>query len=283
MSLASSLCCPLCREPLTQNGNSLACTNRHSYDRARQGYYHLLPVQNKRSLAPGDDANMVAGRREFLELGHYQPLSEAINQLLLSQLPQGPARVLDCGCGEGYYSARLADRLTDGSELIGLDISKAAIRSASQRSKTSCWIVASSRELPVCDHSQDALLCLFSPLEPAAFHRALKPGGLLLVATTGTSHLLELRQQIYDEVKRSQYDPQPKLAEHFEPLAQNNVSYRFNLESSKSIRQLLAMTPHQWRSSPESQARLDSLTRLELGLDINLHLLRAKEPNDDRS
>lgn len=276
MGLASSLCCPLCHEPLGQVGSSLRCTNNHSFDRARQGYYHLLPVQNKRSRSPGDDATMVTGRREFLELGHYQPLSEAINQLLLSRLPSAKARILDCGCGEGYYSARLAEQLSNTSELIGLDISKAAVKAASQRSKKCCWVVASSRELPVSTHSQDALLSLFAPLEPMAFQHALKPEGLLLVATTGPDHLLELRQQIYDEVKRSHYDPLPKLTQHFSPIEQKNVSYRFILDSSKAIRQLLAMTPHQWRSSPQAQTKLDNLDKLELTLDINLLLLRAK-------
>ena len=39
-----SLTCPICRKPLSLVGNGLACSNRHSFDRARQGYYNLLPV-----------------------------------------------------------------------------------------------------------------------------------------------------------------------------------------------------------------------------------------------
>lgn len=275
MSAASSLCCPLCFEPLDETGNSLRCANNHGFDRARQGYYHLLPVQNKRSRSPGDDAAMVAGRREFLELGHYQPLSNAINELLLKHLPCTSAKVLDCGCGEGYYSARLLEQLTEGSELIGLDISKPAVRSACQRSRRACWIVASSRQLPVNPHSQDALLSLFAPLEPQSFDRALKPDGLLLVASTGADHLLELRQQIYSDIKRSHYDPQHKLADRFELLEQRNIRYPFELSDSRHILQLLAMTPHQWRSSPESQARLSQLQQLQLTLDINLQLFKT--------
>ena len=50
------LICPICQAPLASADNGLACANRHSFDRARQGYYNLLPVQHKKSLDPGDNA-----------------------------------------------------------------------------------------------------------------------------------------------------------------------------------------------------------------------------------
>ncbi|MBS6772426.1 MAG: 50S rRNA methyltransferase [Faecalibacterium prausnitzii] len=36
--------CPLCGEPLTGD-NALKCGRNHSFDRAKEGYWHLLPVQ----------------------------------------------------------------------------------------------------------------------------------------------------------------------------------------------------------------------------------------------
>ncbi len=44
---------------------------------------NLLPVQNKRSLDPGDSKEMVAARRRFLEAGHYQPIADAVAQAVL--------------------------------------------------------------------------------------------------------------------------------------------------------------------------------------------------------
>ena len=90
--------CPICGHILNRQERCYRCENNHSFDIARQGYVHLLPVQNKRSLNPGDTRQQVLARRRFLEGGFYTPISDALNQL--AQGLEGP--VLDAGCGEGY-------------------------------------------------------------------------------------------------------------------------------------------------------------------------------------
>jgi 23S rRNA m(1)G-745 methyltransferase (EC 2.1.1.51) len=67
----TALACPLDGAPLQRQGGSLRCPEGHCFDLAAQGYVNLLPVQNKRSLDPGDSKEMVAARRRFLEAGHY--------------------------------------------------------------------------------------------------------------------------------------------------------------------------------------------------------------------
>ena len=57
--------CPLCGEKLTGD-STLKCTKGHCFDRAKEGYWHLLPVQSMRTKAPGDSKEMVAARRAFL-------------------------------------------------------------------------------------------------------------------------------------------------------------------------------------------------------------------------
>lgn len=49
---------------------------------AKEGYVNLLPVQHKRSRDPGDSAEMMQARRAFLDAGHYQPLRDAIVNVL---------------------------------------------------------------------------------------------------------------------------------------------------------------------------------------------------------
>ena len=49
-----ALTCPLDGAPLRRNGSTWRCASGHSFDIASQGYANLLPVQNKRSLDPGD-------------------------------------------------------------------------------------------------------------------------------------------------------------------------------------------------------------------------------------
>ena len=123
------LLCPICGETLTKQDKSYVCGNRHSFDIARQGHVNLLPVQQKRSLSPGDTAQQVVSRRVFLDGGFYAPIRQALCALAKDHGCTGP--ILDIGCGEGYYSAALAEDM--GAELLGLDISKEAVRYAAGR------------------------------------------------------------------------------------------------------------------------------------------------------
>ncbi|MCI2284110.1 hypothetical protein L3081_12860 [Colwellia sp. MSW7] len=74
MSELENYLCPLCQQALILNDNTYRCINNHSFDRAKQGYVNLLPVQFKHSKAPGDNKDMVNARRAFLDKGFYQPL-----------------------------------------------------------------------------------------------------------------------------------------------------------------------------------------------------------------
>ena len=103
--------CPLCQLPLAFDQRSWRCASQHQFDRAKEGYVNLLPVQHKRSRQPGDSAEMMQARRDFLDAGHYQPLQQQVCDLLAGILPPGAAKVLDIGCGEGYYTQAVASRL----------------------------------------------------------------------------------------------------------------------------------------------------------------------------
>ncbi|MFR7484593.1 MAG: putative RNA methyltransferase [Acutalibacter sp.] len=106
-------CCPLCGGALTRQEHRAVCPQGHSFDVARQGYVHLLPVHKMHSKLPGDSREMVEGRRRFLEAGYYAPFRQELCRLAAacaSQLgsPAGEGLLLcDAGCGEGYYTAGL--------------------------------------------------------------------------------------------------------------------------------------------------------------------------------
>lgn len=105
-----SFTCPLCHQPLTQINNSVICPQRHQFDVAKEGYINLLPVQHKRSRDPGDSAEMMQARRAFLDAGHYQPLRDAVINLLRERLDQSATAILDIGCGEGITLTLLPRR-----------------------------------------------------------------------------------------------------------------------------------------------------------------------------
>ena len=104
MLSAPEYSCPICYSTLKLDNNTLKCGNNHQFDYAKEGYVHLLPVQLKKSLQPGDDKNMVLARREFLQSGFYHFL----RQVLLTIIKQYEHnRIIDLGCGEGYYTSFL--------------------------------------------------------------------------------------------------------------------------------------------------------------------------------
>ena len=98
------LTCPICQAPLSLVDNGVACPANHRFDRARQGYLNLLPVQHKNSRDPGDNAAMVEARRRFLEGGHYAPLAARLAQLA-AERDLGRKRDAIIARYEHWYSA----------------------------------------------------------------------------------------------------------------------------------------------------------------------------------
>ena len=266
--------CPVCLQPLAGDKKHLECPQRHSFDAARQGYWNLLLANQKRSKDPGDNAEMVQARRNFLSLGYYQQLADTVAARVtaLSQAIETP-RILDMGSGEGYYTSGIRQALeqsTSDFQLAGLDISKHAVKAACSNDKNITWMVASGARMPVADNSLDLVSVLFSRLMPDEFARTLKPGGQLLIAYPGEQHLIELRELIYDEVRHSGFEPAKLLGDTFQHCDTETVRYRFCLPDQQQIQQLLAMTPHGWRINQAARDRLQQLDQLELTLDVQL-------------
>lgn len=257
--------CPLCHDPLTLEATLARCPRGHSFDRAREGYFNLLPVQNKNSLDPGDDADMVAARRAFLEAGHYAPFRDTLAGLLAALRP---GHLVDSGCGEGWYSTALA-RCAEAT--TAFDISKSAMKRAAKRDSGITWLVASSNDIPLADHSADALLAIFSPLETAEAARVLKPGATLLVAAPGPKHLWELREALYAEVHPHQAEKwQEELQSQFLFHSEARVQFDITLPDNAAVNQLLKMTPHYWRAARDRRTRVENLPALVTQADFRI-------------
>lgn len=277
----SGLICPLDQTPLALNGRSLTCERGHSFDLAKQGYCHLLPVQDKRSKDPGDSKAMVAARAAFLDSGVYQPIADFMQQQVLPLLSaEQTNHIADAGCGEGYYLAGLEQACIHHhlpTDLIGFDISKWAALKATRRSKSITWLVASNRQPPIQNGYLDLILCMFGFVQFQSFKEKLRPGGYLIIMDGGPNHLLELRKEIYEQIKApKEYDAAPAMSAGFELISEHSFTPPKVLVDSTQIEQLMLMTPHFYRSTPEAREKLKELNQLELTLDLVCRIYQVK-------
>lgn len=242
--------CPLCQQPLQLQQNQYRCSASHSFDIAREGYVNLLPVQHKGSKDPGDNKAMMLARRQFLQAGWYKPLSDRLNELALSL---SPATILDLGCGEGYYSGRLAAVLPNSS-LCGIDISKAAIRYAAKSYPQQQFAVASAYQLPFADDSFELILRVYAPSQPAELKRVIRSGGYLLTVTPAPHHLVEMKHVLYPQVR---LHPETITdIEGFSHQQRQQLSYPLHFTQQQDLDNLIQMVPLAWKFTPEIRQRL---------------------------
>jgi 23S rRNA (guanine745-N1)-methyltransferase len=270
--------CPLCREPLTLNGRSFTCTNRHSFDQAKEGYVNLLLVNRKHSIDPGDNRDMLESRRHFLQQGFYAPLVERLGNAVREHFPDAnqPLTLLDAGCGEGYYLGKLAQQLGENVHCLGTDISRTAMRMAAKQYPAMRFAVASSFELPLPDASVDVLVRVFAPAADTEIARVLKSGGLYLWAYPAAQHLFELRSLIYDEPKPHSVEANLPPLEGMVECAPLNVTYPVTMPDQASVAALLNMTPYYWSASADKQAYCQSLQSLDLTVDFGVRVMQKK-------
>ncbi|MBQ4153650.1 MAG: methyltransferase domain-containing protein [Clostridia bacterium] len=252
----SSFICPICGSRLFILDNTYRCFKGHSFDKAKQGYVNLL-LQGGSGKRHGDDKLMVMARRSFLEKGYYDKLRDEINEII----GEGYT-VLDSGCGEGYYTAKFSEN----NKVLGIDISKDAIKYAASRCKNSEFAVASISSLPIENNSIDKVVAIFSPDAPSEFSRVLKTEGRLITATPMENHLFELKTAVYD---KPYSNPKPNLQKQgFEVLNTYEVKYKIKLDNTEDIINLFKMTPYYYKTSAEDQEKLTKLCSLTTSLEF---------------
>jgi SAM-dependent methyltransferase len=117
----------------------------------------------------------------------YKPLDRSLLDLFAAEAaPLGP--IADIGCGPGHVTRYLCE---SGIATLGLDLSPRMIEIATRTHPGIIFQIADMRALPVPDQSWGGIVACYSiihvsPAElPAVcreFHRALRPGGLVLLS-----------------------------------------------------------------------------------------------------
>ncbi|WP_256713893.1 putative RNA methyltransferase [Psychrobacter sp. Cmf 22.2] len=276
--------CPICHSPMQPAKDTWRCDGSlhpkqtsHPFDVAKQGYVNLLPVQQKKSKAPGDSQQSIDARKRFLDAGYYQPLQTLICQQMTQLLGQNDTAMnwLDIGCGEGYYTQAMAQ--TGMDTLIAADISKPALASLAKVSKAANYLwyqqnidgkqtdtkiaaiyplVTSAAHLPLRPHSMTGISSIFSPILPEAFATVLQEEGYLLIAKPDVRHLASIREALFDSVR--EHDSSkflPTLAPYFELVDTHNINTSLSLPAGE-LADLLTMTPYAYRARPENRQAL---------------------------
>ena len=287
--LTDTLRCPVCGAPMgvTPEGRGLACAatvndrnpkgKTHLFDGGAGGYVNLAPNHS----GGGDSKEAVRARSSFLRSGYYTPAADAIASLVRRITPQN-GLVLDAGCGEGYYSGRIAE---EGCPVLGVDLSKFAVDAAAKAARRerneggydsrTLFAVGSVFELPVADESFDTLTNIFAPCAPAEYARVLKTGGHLVVAGAGERHLFGLKQIIYDDPYLN--DPRrdlPAEGDGFTLEETRNVTFEITVTDPAHREALFSMTPYYWRTSREGHGRLAAAEGLTTEVSFDLHVYK---------
>lgn len=277
--------CPLCQSPMQPAPDTWRCDGSlnpkqtsHPFDVARQGYVNLLPVQQKKSKAPGDSQASIEARKRFLNAGHYEKLQTLITQQmqqLLASVAEEHDSVswLDVGCGEGYYTQAMT-QLDTIDTLIAADISKPALVELAKVSKAagSLWyqqdkktsvkttaiypLVTSAAHLPLRAHSMNGISSIFSPILPTAFADVLTDKGYLIIAKPDAGHLASMRKALFDDVREHDSDKfLQELSSDFTLIDTHRVSANISLSAS-DLADLMTMTPYAYRAKSEKRQAL---------------------------
>jgi 23S rRNA (guanine745-N1)-methyltransferase len=301
--LASWLRCPTCGEDLhAVPPLVLRCDRGHAVDANKRGYATLLAPGTR---VVGDTAEMLAARDRFLARGHYAPLVDAMSgevgaamATIAPREPEqhdraasgsspAPLRVLDAGCGTGHYLRALLDR-HPGSVGLAADLSPAAVAIAVRGRSDVDGVVADTwASLPLRDGTADLVLDVFAPRNLPEFHRALTPGGRVVIVAAGPQHLTELRASgravgVQEDKRERILDAADPL---FEAVSESRVHRVLRL-TPDDVTLLLGMGPsaHHSGAAADAPAPASALASTEtpaelqdVTIDVMIHVLRRRD------
>ncbi len=265
--------CPLCgcKMSVTQDGKSAKCSGdnqkgkMHSFDFSTDGYLSF-------GATGGDSKEAVRARSAFLNKGYYSTAAKAVVDAV-KNYAGFTEYLVDAGCGEGYYTQMLSEC---SKYISGFDLSKFACMAGAKRAKRDrcdsiLYATASVFELPVSDGSADVITNIFAPCAEEEYTRALKSGGILLVAGAGKNHLMGLKKTIYDNIYEN--GERADLPVRLTHIGKELCRYEVKVCGKEDIATLFSMTPYYWRTSENDKRKLEGAEELttEIEFEINVY------------
>jgi 23S rRNA (guanine745-N1)-methyltransferase len=155
---------------------------------------------------------------------------------------------------------------------VGIDIAKEGIQLAARDYSDIIWVVGDITDMPVQPESINVLLNILSPSHYSEFHRVLKKDGILIKVTPGEKYLAEIRELIFKDTEKENYDPSEKtdhMVEHFDVASRDEVFYKVPVPNELLL-SLIQMTPLSWNLEPAEIETLASGNLDEITIDLKI-------------
>lgn len=153
----------------------------------------LLSHHHQHDDGSGGEITHPRGYEFFAEVWFLGQRGRIFDRLVAQSGARPGDRVLDVGCGTGYFARRIAPVVDpDGGAVVGIDPSQPMLDYASRRAPANCaFRAAGAEELPFDDASFDLVVSSLAfhhfPVDRRAdavreMFRVLRPGGRLFIA-----------------------------------------------------------------------------------------------------
>lgn len=230
--------CPICGKRLSLEGNSLMCSENHCFDISKKGFVDFV-LNNKQQK--NYDLASFENRHLVLERGMYDHIASKLLQLIEKL---NLDKILDVGCGEGYYSKKIV-QLKD-RHVLAFDISKDSIQLAAKGPNTAVeWFIGDLAHLPIQNQSINGIIDIFSPANYHEFNRILSDDGFVIKVIPNQYHVQELRTQAKDQLQQAEYSNQKVLdyfEEHYQLVDQIDATKTYSVTDAERSA-FIKMTP----------------------------------------
>lgn len=217
-----------------------------------------------------------AEERDLWERILSTPSEEAFREFVLERVPLQPDdRVLSVGCGPGFETRALAERIDEEGHVTGVDVNERVLAAAEERCAdlpNVSHLHGDATDLPVADGSYDVavakqVLTAVPDVEAALseLYRVLRPGGRLAVtAGDSRSHVMN---------------------ESTERMRRANEIYRAEMGERRLGTRLRSLLPAAGFAVEEVHTRGKHSTeitdQIERGIEVQRSLLESSEEFDD--